>query len=151
MKAYSPDLRSRIVAAVDAGMSKAEASRRFDVALSSVKRYVRRRAATGSLDPTPRPGRIPLIRPSQLEAVRAQLREHPAAYLDEHCALWKQSHGMQVSRITMSRAIRRAGFTRKKGRWVPLSATNRSAASGTASSPTFPLTGLSFSMSLVPT
>lgn len=41
MKAYSPDLRSRIVAAVDAGVSKAEAARRFDVALPSVKRYVR--------------------------------------------------------------------------------------------------------------
>lgn len=105
MKAYSPDLRSRIVAAVDAGMSKAEAARRFDVALSSVKRYVRRQAVTGSLDPTSRPGRTPLIRPDQLEAVRAQVRDHAAAYLDEHCALWKETHGIEVSTITMSRAV----------------------------------------------
>src|SRR5579859_1547314 len=147
MKAYSPDLRSRIVDAVDAGMSKAEAARRFDVALSSVKRYVRRQAATGSLDPTPRPGRTPLIRPQDVEAVRAQLREHPAAYLDEHCALWEQTHGMRVSSITMSRAIRRAGFTRKKGRWVPVNGTHPSAGSGTASSPISRLTGSSFWMS----
>src|SRR5579862_5265016 len=131
MKAYSPDLRSRIVAAVDAGMSKAEAARPFDVALSSVKRYVRQQATTGSLAPAPRPGRTPLIRSHQLEAVRAQLRDDPAAYLDEHCALWKQSCGYEVSRITMSRAIRRAGFTRKKGRWVPVSGTRHAAASGT--------------------
>ena len=123
MNAYSPDLRSRIVDAVNAGMSKAEAARRFDVALSSVKRYVRRQAATGSLAPTPRPGRTPLIRTQQLEALRAQVRDHAAAYLDEHCALWKETHGIEVSTITMSRAIRRAGFTRKKGRWVPVSGT----------------------------
>jgi transposase len=133
MKAYSPDLRFRIVAAVDAGMSKAEAARRFDVALSSVKRYVRLQAITGSLDPTPRPGRTALIRSHQLEDLRAQVRDHAAAYLDEHCALWKETHGIEVSMITMSRAIRRAGLTRKKGRWVPVSGTSPSAASGTAS------------------
>jgi transposase len=131
MKAYSPDLRSRIVAAVDAGMSKAEAARRFDVALSSVKRYVRRQATTGSLAPTRRPGRTPLIRAHQLEDLRAQVRDHTAAYLDEHCALWKESHGIAVSTITMSRAIHRAGFTRKKGRWVLVSATSPNGASGT--------------------
>jgi transposase len=133
MKAYSPDLRSRIVAAVDAGMSKAEAARRFDVALSSVKRYVRRQAATGPLDPTPRPGRTPLIRSHQLEELPAHGRDHAAASLDEHCALWKETHGTEVSRLTMSRAIRRAGFTRTKGRWVPVNGTSPRAASGTAS------------------
>lgn len=133
MKAYSPDLRSRIVAAVHAGMSKAEAARQFDVALSSVKRYVRQQAATGSLTPTPRPGRTPLIRSHQLEDLRAQVRDHAAAYLDEHCARWKETHGIAVSTITMSRAIRRAGFTRKKGRWVPVSGMSASAASGTVS------------------
>src|SRR5579875_3078459 len=114
MKAYSPDLRSSIVAAVDAGMSKAEAARRFDVALSNLKRYVRQQAATGSLLPAPRPGRTPLIRSHQLEDLRAQVRDHTAAYLDEHCTLWKRAHGIAVSRITMSSAVRRAGFTRKK-------------------------------------
>lgn len=133
MKAYSSDLRSRIVDAVDAGMSKAEAARRFDVALSSVKRYVRLQATTGSLAPTPRPGRTPRISRAQLDDLRAQVAAHPAAYLDEHCVLWTQTHGVHVSPITMSRAIRRAGFTRKKGRWVPVSAMSRSAASGTAS------------------
>lgn len=62
---------------------------------------------------------------------RAHVRDHTAAYLDEHCALWKESHGIEVSRITMSRAIRRAGFTRKEGRWVPVNAMSPSAASDT--------------------
>jgi transposase len=123
MKAYSPDLRSRIVDAVEAGMSKAEAARRFDVGLSTVKRYVRRKQVTGSLDPTPPPGRIPTIRPHHLEALRAQVTEHAAAYLDEHCALWEAACGVRMSTSTMGRTIRRAGFTRKKGRWVPVNGT----------------------------
>jgi transposase len=57
---------------------------------------------------------------------------HPAAYLDEHCALWETDTGVRVSLSAMSRAIRKAGFTRKKGRWVPASATRVDAASGTA-------------------
>jgi hypothetical protein len=40
MKAYSGDLRKRIVEAVERGMGKSEAARTFGVSLSSVKRYV---------------------------------------------------------------------------------------------------------------
>jgi transposase len=36
MRAYSEDLRKKIVAAIERGMSKAEAARTFDVSLSSV-------------------------------------------------------------------------------------------------------------------
>jgi transposase len=39
MRAYSEDLRKKIVAAIERGMSKAQAARTFDVSLSSVKRY----------------------------------------------------------------------------------------------------------------
>ena len=49
MKAYSADLRSRILAAVDAGMSKREASRVFAVSRSTIKRYARQRRETGDL------------------------------------------------------------------------------------------------------
>jgi transposase len=36
MRAYSEDLRKKIVAALERGMSKAQAARLFDVSLSSV-------------------------------------------------------------------------------------------------------------------
>ena len=41
MKAYSIDLREKIVAAVRRGMSKAQAARTFGVGATSVKRYVK--------------------------------------------------------------------------------------------------------------
>ena len=133
MCAYSPDLRAKILAAVDAGMSKSEAARVFGVGLATIKRYAVLRRGQGTLDPKPHPGRPPTIRPEHEEALRAQVTAYPAAYLDEHCALWETEHGVRVSPSTMSRAIRRLDFTRKKGRWVPASGTRQSAASGTAS------------------
>ena len=41
MKAYSVDLREKIVATVGRGMSKAQAARTFGVGATSVKRYVK--------------------------------------------------------------------------------------------------------------
>jgi transposase len=41
MKSYSEDLRRKIVAAVERGISKTETAHLFHVSLSSVKRYSR--------------------------------------------------------------------------------------------------------------
>jgi transposase len=41
MKAYSEDLRTKIVEAVERGISKPQAAHLFGVSLSSVKRYWR--------------------------------------------------------------------------------------------------------------
>ena len=43
-----------------------------------------------------------------------QLQAHDDATLEQHCDLWEQTHGERVSRWTMSRAIKRLGWTRKK-------------------------------------
>jgi hypothetical protein len=53
MKAYSPDLRAKILAQVDAGMSKSEAARVFGVSRASIKRYAAVRRDQGTLDPKP--------------------------------------------------------------------------------------------------
>jgi transposase len=114
-------------------MSKSEAARVFGVSRASIKRYVALRRAQGTLDPKPHPGRPPTIGPEHEELLRAQVTAYPAAYLDEHCALWDAEQGMRVSQHLMSRAIRKLGFTRKKGRWVPVSGMRTDAASGTGS------------------
>ncbi len=125
MKAYSPDLRSKIVAAVDAGTTKTEVARLFDVGLSTVKRYVKQQHDTGSLDPKRHPGRAPAIDPLLYDLLRAQLDAQPAGFLDEHCRQWEEQTGIRVSIATMSRTITRLGWTRKKGRWVPANETRR--------------------------
>jgi len=52
MRAYSMDLRQRIVAAVDAGLPQSLAAERFGVSLRTVERYLARRRATGGLADT---------------------------------------------------------------------------------------------------
>jgi transposase len=60
------------------------------------------------------PGRPPKKR-AQVEAdVLPQLQAHDDATLEQHCAMWEQAHDERVSRWTMSRAIKRLGWTRKK-------------------------------------
>ncbi|MGH2639589.1 MAG: IS630 family transposase, partial [Rhabdochlamydiaceae bacterium] len=44
----------------------------------------------------------------------SQLDACPDATLAEHCQMWGTTQGVQVSSATMSRAIQRLGWTRKK-------------------------------------
>ena len=58
-----------------------------------------------------------------------QLQENDDATLECHCELWEQERGVRVSISAMSRAIReKLGWSYKKRRWVPPSATNRKGA-----------------------
>ena len=57
MRAYSEDLRRKIVQAIECGMPKAQAAHLFGVSLSSVKRYVRIVQQGRSLAPKKAPGR----------------------------------------------------------------------------------------------
>ncbi len=125
MKAYSQDLREKVLRAVDQGKPRREVVAMFDVSLATLKRYLKQRRETGNVLPKPIPGR-PSKKYAPLQAgLVAQLQAHPDVMLEDHCRLWEQAHGMQVSPTTMSRAIRRVGWTRKKKRWVPRNATRK--------------------------
>ncbi len=62
MKAYSKDLRQKIVDALRRGMSKAEAARTFGVGISSVKRYSTKAQRGEPLEPGKAPGKRPVPR-----------------------------------------------------------------------------------------
>lgn len=114
MRAYSLDLRERIVAAVAAGEAHPAVARRFGVAVATVGNYLRLRRETGALAPRPRPGGQPEIGPARYQALLAQLRADPDATLAQHCATWAEAQGQVVSVSTMDRTIARLGWTRKK-------------------------------------
>ena len=116
MRAYSIDLRERIVRAVEAGHPKAVVARTFGVGLATVKRYVAQQQATGSLVPKQHLGPQPRLGPADAPALRAQLEAAPDATLAEHCQRWAESQRVAVSVPTMHRAIARLGWTRKKRR-----------------------------------
>src|SRR5690348_5139747 len=126
MKAYSVGLRAKVLRAVDQVSARKEIVKLLGVSPATIKRYLKQRRETGDVTPKPRPGRLPRKRgPLQAEWV-AQLQAHDDVGLEEQCRLWEQSHGVRVSTATMSRAIKRVGWTRKKRRWVPLSVAKKS-------------------------
>ena len=116
MREYSVDLRERIMAAVDAGMPRAEAARTFRVSVATIKRYRQRRRATGGLTPGRSPGRTPAIAPAQYPTLAAQVAAHPDDTLAQHAATWRAEQGTAVSLWAVGRALVRAKITRKKRR-----------------------------------
>jgi transposase len=130
MKAYSQDLRERVLRAVDSGMPRADIVTTFAVSVATIKRYLKQRRETGHLKPKAIPGR-PSRKGAALQAgLLAQLEAHEDARLEDHCQQWEAEHGVQVSTATMSRAIRRIGWTRKKSRWQPANAARRNEPTG---------------------
>jgi transposase len=123
MKAYSKDLRIRVIDAVDRGSSQLVVADRFMVSVRTIKRWRQRRRTTGNLAQSPRPG-PPARKMGPLRAgLLAQLEAHPAATLEEHCTRWVEEHGVQVSTATMSRVItQHLGWTRKKRPEAPANA-----------------------------
>ena len=114
MKAYSEDLRERVVTAVDQGMSRREVVRLFGVSEASIKRYLKLRRETGNLAPKAIPGYPPRKAKMLQERLRPQLEAHPDATLEEHCRLWEAQTGVKVSTSTIRRAILRLRWTWKK-------------------------------------
>ncbi len=129
MRAKSLDLRQRVVAAVHTGHATAEVAAVFGIDRSTVNRYVRL-DATGALVPKPLPGRTPRISSPQHDDLVRQLHLHPTDTLAEHCRRWEAVHGVRVSIATMSRSIRRVGWTRTKGHWQPGNGTRPSGMPG---------------------
>ena len=124
MNAYSEDLRKKIVEALQRGASKTEAARSFGVSRSSVKRYAKLADEGLPLAPKRRPGSKPKMDEVARRLLEADLEDRPAATLAERRAFLRRAAGVSVSEATVSRMLRRLGFSRKKDRWERASATN---------------------------
>src|SRR5258708_10072166 len=114
MRAYSHDLRQRILHTVDQGKPRAEICQLFEVSRSTIKRYLKLRRETGDVKSKAIPGRPAKKGAALLAGLQSQLDAYPDATLAEHCQMWETTQGMQVSSATMSRAIHRLNWTRKK-------------------------------------
>ena len=116
MKAYSVDLRKKIVESVRRGISKSETARRFGVNRSTVKRYVKRLAEGGSLAPKRRPGKRPKLDQRAMRLLEEDLKTRPWATHRQRCEFLFAVCGVEVSEATVCRSIKRLGHSRKKDR-----------------------------------
>ena len=124
MNAYSEDLRKKIVEALRRGATKTEAARTFGVSLSSVKRYAKLADEGRPLAPKRRPGLKPKLGRTAETLLEKDLEERPAATLSERRGFLEKAAGVRVSESTVSRALKRLGWSRKKGRWERRSVTS---------------------------
>ena len=116
MRAYSKDLRVKVLEAVDRGMPRAEVARIFGISLPSIKRWLKRRRETGAVDAEAPPG-PPAVKGAMLGGwLPAHLRRNPDLTLGEHYEAFEEDSGVKVSEATMSRAISRlpGGWPLKK-------------------------------------
>ena len=119
MKAYSEDLRKKILQAVDRGMPKSEAARAFGVSRSSVKRYAAARREGKPLAPKKHPGSKPKLDQRARKLLEADVDQRPALTLKDRRRFLKEMVGVSVSESTLSRLLRKMGFSPKDGAaWV---------------------------------
>lgn len=112
MRAYSPDLRERIVSAVDRGKgSLRELADLFLVNLSTIVRLLRHYRASGSVLPKPHTGGLcPLLDDAACQRLRDLVRDQPDATLAE----LQERLGNPCSLSTLCRTLQRLGLRRKK-------------------------------------
>jgi transposase len=117
MRAYSEDLRIRIVDAVDRHVgSQGQVAALCGVSRTLVKKLLRQRRETGSLAPKPHGGgHQPKLAGSKGEAVRTYILEvKDDASLAEVQYYVERRLKVAVSQATVSRLLQRLGLPRKK-------------------------------------
>jgi len=111
-RAYSSDLRERLIATVTSGVSRCEAAEVFGVAISTAVKWMQRLRDTGSSAAKPRGGSTSPLEP-HTERILAVVGERPDATLKEIlAALGKQR--IHTSRSALDRFLARHKITRKK-------------------------------------
>jgi len=111
MKAYSNDLRERVIRANERGEAPSSIAKRLEVGFGWVYSILRRYRTTGSYEALPlNAGMKPKLSESDLEHLRQTVKEHPDATLEE----LKDLTGFSVSIATIWRALKKLNLSFKK-------------------------------------
>ena len=125
-KTYGEDLRGRVIAAVEGGLSRRAAAERFEVGISTAINWVRAWREHGRGVAKPKGGdtrshRIEAHRDAILNAIEAQ----KDITLAELAAMLGREHGTPVAASTVHRFVVRHRITLKKRRRTPPSRSAR--------------------------
>jgi transposase len=118
MEPFSMDLRKRVVAFIEAGHSKKEASRHFDVSYGFVKKLFARLRTLGTLEPGHAPGAMPKLNESQQQQLTEMVRQQPDATLAELRDQIREVCGVELSVSGVDVWLKRLGLSFKKSRSV---------------------------------
>jgi transposase len=120
MKAYSMDLRKRVMAAYDSGKySLKQVAQRFEVTVRWIQQVRQRRKLEGTIAAHPQnQGRKPAFRDKQLEELNEFVRHRPDATLEEI----KEHFAGKItcSIVAIHYTLKRLGWRYKKKHYEPL-------------------------------
>jgi transposase len=126
MKPYSPDLRERIITALETGTdSQSEIAATFGVSLSFVEKLWRKWRKTGNCDALPHAGGRERSLKNDESKIRAAVAAQPDLTLAELCEQVAADNGPSVVPMTMCRELKRLNLPRKKSRRMPPNVTRR--------------------------
>jgi len=112
-RAYSLDLRERVISALTKGDSCRVVAKRFDVAVSSVVKWSQRYRATGSVAADKMGGHRPILLEPHRDFIIERLKQTP--HLTVNNLLEELTdRGVHVCRDTVWRFLRREGLSFKK-------------------------------------
>ncbi len=111
---YSQDLRLRVLAALDEGLSKWQVHQRFKVSRSTIDDWLKLRAETGEVAAKTNYHRGPLAAIEDCLEVRAFIEAHKNSTLAQLAKVWFNERGQRLSTVTFSNTLKRLGYSRKK-------------------------------------
>ena len=120
MKAYSMDLRKRVLAMCDVGRTTCEVAGVFDVSEPWVRRLKQWRREEGIIGPRPSGGRRHgHFDPVRLQQLRGWLRQHPDATLEWLLGRVEREMGLRCSVMAVCRAVKKLEWSLKTKRVEP--------------------------------
>jgi len=110
-KAYSYDLRQRVVQAIELdGMKKSESAQVFQVSRNTIYLWLAQKANTGDYQAKPNQPKGNGHKITDWEKLREFVRANGDKTQEEMAKLWERP----ISDRTISRALKKIGFSRKK-------------------------------------
>lgn len=118
MKAYSSDLRHRVLEAYTRGEGSIRTlGERFSIHWRTVSNWVSRLNKTNSMDPVQqRYGPLPKINDGNRDVIHKLIDSKPDSTLHELKERFQEITGESISKNTVWRALQKSGLTRKKKR-----------------------------------
>ena len=136
MKAYSMDLRQRVIDDCDAGLATKAVSQKYSVSPAWVRRLKQHRRERGDI--VPRTGGGFRSRKIDPERLRGLVEAQPEATLEE----LRERLGVGCSAWAVGKALRKLGMTLKKRRSTPPSRTGRTSPSDSGGGSSRPRTAM---------
>lgn len=120
-KPYSEDLRERVVAAIERGMSTGEAAKQFCVSKAAAGAWARLKRATGSVAPA-RQGKPPgSVLDPHADFIFGVIEDAPDTTLEEMAERLARERGVKVVYTAVWKFFDRRGLTYKKRPLMPAS------------------------------